>query len=152
MDEEFDFDEQCIVLHYESDNVPQIHCPKSKSAIFPEITAEGMFVNGNPHPSDTSINYAVIPSVMFHVQSGVDGAFDYFRKDVKSAISRTRNVLRKEFRESDTGFDEEIFKAEYDNFQILRNHPIRIPCQCVIFHIIIDGIEDCSTYIGLDMS
>lgn len=144
MDDRFDFEGFCVTLGYDSDAVPQLHCPKTSQAIFPAMTAEGVFVDGKPLPSDTTIDYSQIPSVAFHSQTGIDGQADYFRTDVAAAIAAARQRL-------DTD-DEDLDESCMSDLEILQDHVELTLEPCLILHIVLDGDEYCSTFIGIDLS
>jgi hypothetical protein len=144
MDDRFDFEGSRVTIGYVSDAVPQLHCPKTGLAIFPAMTAEGVFVDGKPLPSDTTIDYAKIPSVAFHSQTGIDGQADYFRTDVAAAIAVARQRL-----EAD---DEDLDESCMSDLEILQDHVELALGSCLILHVVLDGDEDCSTFIGLDLS
>ena len=146
------FYDRCIRLDYKSDAAPQLHCPKTLQPIFPGMTAEGMFLNGKPHLQDTFIDFSKIPSVMFSVYTALD-EHDYYRKDVKKAIGKARELLKIELQNEDDDFDEEIFEYDHDNdFEMLQDHVTELASPCIIFHIVLDGYPEASQYIGIDLS
>lgn len=152
MDDDFNFEERCIRLDYYSDAVPQIHCPKTLLPIFPAMTPDGMFLNGQPHPQDTFIDYSKIPSVLFAVYTGLDEC-NYYRKDVQAAIENAREALKAELQAEDDDFDEEIFDYDHDNdFEILQDHVKEMTSPCIILHIVLDRDPQSSQYVGIDLS
>ena len=152
MDDEFNFEERCVRLDYESNAVPQLHCPKTLQPIFPAMTSDGMFLNGQPHAQDTFIDYSKVPSVLFAVYTGLDEC-NYYRDDVRKAIENARESLKAELEAEDEDFDEELFEYDHDNdFEMLQEHVKEIASPCIIFHIVLDHYPESSQYIGIDLS
>ena len=152
MDYDFNFFDRCMRLDFDSNSVPQINCPISSQPIFPSMTNHGVFWAGEPHSQGPFVDYSNIQSGMFAIYAGRDEG-DYFRDDIENLIENSRTELKDQMRDEDETYDEEDFYNDYpDVTDFFQKHVRMINSLCRIFHIVLDGDEKNSIFIGIDYS
>jgi hypothetical protein len=116
------------------------------------MTNHGVFWAGEPHSQGPFVDYSNIQSGMFAIYAGRDEG-DYFRDDIENLIENSRTELKDQMRDEDETYDEEDFYNDYpDVTDFFQKHVRMINSLCRIFHIVLDGDEKNSIFIGIDYS
>jgi len=138
------FNESLVELHYSTGSVPDLYCPKSLAKILSGDCSKPAGENddlGGDGPE--LIDYAQIPTVIFHIVTGVDGELDYLRSDIAEKVASVQNSLAEDE-------DDDL----PDTLEVLQDHICDYGEAVVIFLVIFDRLrlEGPMIYLGLDLS